>query len=66
MSQCPFRNTLDPDIFTDGKHHQIFADIRERGGALAKIDDPIENIPYWSVMKRDLADYICKHPLAFS
>jgi len=66
MSQCPYQNMLDPDIFTDGGHHKIFADVRDRAGALAKVDDPIENIPYWSVMKRDLADHICKTPLTFS
>ena len=66
MSQCPFRNILDPDIYVGGHHHAIFARIREQSGGLAYIEDPITGVPYWAVMKRDIADYICKNPLLFS
>ncbi|HEY9035436.1 MAG TPA: cytochrome P450 [Pseudomonadales bacterium] len=66
MSGCPYANLLDPDLYVDGKHHAIYADVRNRGGALVHIDDPLTGVPYWAVMKRDLADYICKNPLIFS
>ena len=66
MSQCPFRNILDPDIYAGGHHHAIFAKIREQSGGLAYIEDPITGVPYWAVIKRDIADYICKNPLLFS
>lgn len=66
MSQCPFKNILDPDIYTDGTHHAVFAEVREQSGGLAYIQDPITNVPYWAVMKRDIADHVCKNPLLFS
>lgn len=66
MSQCPFQNILDPDIYVDGTHHAVFADVREKSGGLAFIDDPLTGVPYWAVMKRSVADYVCKNPLLFS
>ena len=66
MSQCPFKNILDPDIYVGGGHHAIFAEVREQSGGLAYIEDPITGVPYWAVMKREVADYVCKHPLLFS
>lgn len=66
MSQCPFKNILDPDIYTDGTHHAIFAEVREQSDGLAFIEDPITGVPYWAVTKRDIADYVCKQPLLFS
>ncbi len=66
MSQCPFKNILDPDIYTDGTHHAVFAEIREQSDGLAYIEDPITGVPYWAVMKRDIVDYVCKNPLIFS
>lgn len=66
MSGCPYANLLDPDLFAKGNHHAVLADIREKAGAIARIDDPLTDIPYWAVLKRDLADRICKEPLAFS
>tara|TARA_B110000503_G_scaffold36278_2_gene59341 strand:+ start:4007 stop:5245 length:1239 start_codon:yes stop_codon:yes gene_type:complete len=66
MQQCPFKNILDPDIYVGGGHHAIFAEIREQSEGLAFIEDPITGVPYWAVMKREIADYICKNPLLFS
>ncbi len=63
---CPYKNILDPDIYVGGGHHAIFADIREQSGGLAYIDDPITGVPYWAVLKREYADYVCKNPLLFS
>ena len=66
MSTCPFANILDPDLYGKGNHHETLASIRYTGGALMKIDDPLTGVPYWAVMKRSLADKICKEPLLFS
>ncbi|MCX2982824.1 cytochrome P450 [Halieaceae bacterium IMCC14734] len=66
MSQCPFKNILDPDIYVGGGHHAIFAEVREQSDGLAYIEDPITGVPYWAVTKREVADYVCKHPLLFS
>jgi cholest-4-en-3-one 26-monooxygenase len=66
MSKCPYANILDPDLYGSSNHHQVLAEIREKGGAISKVDDPITGVPYWAVMKRDLADAICKEPLKFS
>lgn len=66
MQQCPFKNILDPDIYVGGGHHAIFAEVREQSGGLAYIQDPITGVPYWAVMKREIADYVCKNPLLFS
>lgn len=66
MSQCPFQNILDPEIYVGAKHHAIFAEIRKESEGLALIQDPITNVPYWAVTKRDIADYVCKKPLLFS
>lgn len=66
MQQCFFKNILDPDIYVGGGHHAIFAEVREQSGGLAYIQDPITGMPYWAVMNRDIADYVCKNPLLFS
>lgn len=66
MSACPYRNILDPKLYSEGNHHESLAEIRESGGALVEIDDPLTGIPYRAVMKRDLADKICKEPIVFS
>ena len=66
MSSCPYKNILDPDIYTDGTHHKVFAEVREQSGGLAYIEDPITGVPYWAVMKKELADYVCKNPMIFS
>jgi cytochrome P450 len=66
MSQCPFHNILDPDIYVGAKHHAIFAKVREQSDGLAYIEDPITGVPYWAVTKRDIADHVCKNPLLFS
>lgn len=66
MSNCPFHNLLDPDLYAAGNHHEKIGEIRDKAGALVKLDDPLTDVPYWAVMKRDLADRICKEPLTFS
>jgi cytochrome P450 len=66
MATCPFKNILDPDIYVDGSHHAVFAEVREKSGGLAYIEDPITGVPYWAVTKREIADYVCKQPLLFS
>jgi hypothetical protein len=31
MSQCPFANILDPDLYGGGNHHKVLAEVREKG-----------------------------------
>lgn len=66
MSSCPFTNLLDPDLFVNGNHHDAMLEVREQGGKVVKIDDPITGIPYWAIQGREEVDYICKNPLLFS
>ncbi|NIB38944.1 cytochrome P450 [Pseudomaricurvus alkylphenolicus] len=66
MSQCPYHNLLDPDLYQQGNHHDIMLEVRKQGGAVVKIDDPITGVPYWAIQGRDEVDYICKNPQLFS
>lgn len=67
MAQCPFTNVLDPDLYAQGNHFQKLWEIRQQAQApLVKIDDPLTGVPYWLVLNRDTADYVCKHPRLFS
>jgi cytochrome P450 len=66
MNNCPYQNLLDPDLFLDGDHHTAMADIRNQGGPVVKIDDPITGVPYWAIQGREEADFICKNPELFS
>lgn len=66
MSSCPYTNLLDPDLYVSGNHHDAMQDIREHGGPVVKIDDPISGVPYWAIQGREEVDFICKNPLLFS
>ena len=66
MSSCPYTNLLDPDLFVKGNHHQAMLDVRQKGGNVVKIDDPITGVPYWAIQAREEVDYICKQPQLFS
>ncbi|HCH20421.1 MAG TPA: cytochrome P450 [Cellvibrionales bacterium] len=67
MSKCPFHNIRDPDFYTPGHHQEKLVEMRAMADApIVKVDDPIRGEPYWVVMDRTTADYICKHPLIFS
>lgn len=66
MSNCPFTNLLDPDLYLTGDHHHVMKTIRDQGGPVVKIEDPITDVPYWAVQGRDEVDYICKNPKLFS
>ncbi len=67
MSQCPYTNLLDPDLYRAGQHQRRLLELRQKADApIIKIDDPIDGIPYWAVIGRDEVDYICKHPELFS
>lgn len=66
MSTCPYQNLLDPNLYAQGNHHKVLAEIRGSGGALVEIDDSLTGVPYRAVMKRDLADKICKEPMLYS
>lgn len=66
MSQCPYTNLLDPDLFARGDHHQAMLSVRQQAGPVVKIDDPITGVPYWAIQGRDEVDFICKNPQLFS
>jgi len=67
MSQCPYVNLLDPDLYHQGHHQNKLMELRKSADApIVRIDDPIDGIPYWAVIGRDEVDYICKHPELFS
>ncbi len=66
MTQCPYTNLLDPDFYAKGHHHEAMAEVRNKGGAVVKIDDPISGVPYWAIMQREEADFMCKNPQIFS
>ena len=67
MSKCPFHNIRDPDFYTPGHHQEKLVEMRAMAEApIVKVDDPIRGEPYWVVMDRTTADYVCKHPLVFS
>ncbi|MFK8021797.1 MAG: cytochrome P450, partial [Pseudomonadales bacterium] len=67
MSQCPYTNLLDPDLYAAGNHHQKLQELREQADApIIKIEDPLQGVPYWAVLEREHADYIAKNPAIFS
>lgn len=67
MSACPYANLLDPDFYVDGHHQERLITLRQQADApIIKIDDPLSGVPYWAVLGRDEADFICKHPEIYS
>lgn len=67
MSQCPYTNLLDPDLYAAGNHHRKLQELREQADApIIKIEDPLMGVPYWAVLEREHADYIAKNPAIFS
>jgi cytochrome P450 len=67
MSQTPYINLLDPDLYAAGHHHVKLQELREQADApIVKIDDPIAGVPYWAVLEREAADLIAKNPAVFS
>ncbi|MFT4570276.1 MAG: cholest-4-en-3-one 26-monooxygenase [Hyphomicrobiaceae bacterium] len=67
MSQCPYTNLLDPDLYAAGNHHAKLQELREQADApIIKIEDPIQGVPYWTVLERQYADQIIKNTAVFS
>jgi cholest-4-en-3-one 26-monooxygenase len=67
MSQCPYTNLLDPDLYAAGNHLHKLHELREQADApIIKIEDPLSGVPYWTVLERKHVDYIAKHPAIFS
>ena len=67
MSQCPYINLLDPDLYGAGNHLQKLSELRAQADApIIKIEDPLTAVPYWAVLQREHVDYIAKHPEIFS
>lgn len=65
MSQCPFANLLDPKTYADGMPYDKLREVRE-AGPIVRIDDPITEVPYWVVTRREELDEISKNPALFS
>ena len=66
MTECPFKNLLDPDTYANGMPYQHLADIRSQAGPVVKMDDPITDVPYWAILGREEMDYVSKNPALFS
>ena len=67
MSECPYINLLDPDLYAAGNHLPKLWALRQQADApLVKIDDPLQGVPYWAVLEREHADFIAKNPEIFS
>lgn len=67
MSQCPYTNLLDPDLYAAGNHHFKLDELRKQADApIVKIEDPLTGVPYWAVLYREDADTIAKNPAVFS
>lgn len=67
MSQCPYTNLLDPDLYGAGNHLAKLQELRQQADApIIRIEDPLQGVPYWAVLERQHADYIAKHPAIFS
>lgn len=67
MATCPYPNILDPDLYAQGNHRDSLNDIRQLAtDKIIRIEDPLTDIPYWAVLGRDEADFICKNPQIYS
>ena len=65
MSQCPFANLLNPDIYAQGMPYEALKAIRQQG-PVVKIDDPITGVSYWAVVGQTELDFVSKNPGLFS
>lgn len=65
MSECPFKNLMNPEFIANGFDHDEVARIRAAGPAV-KIDDPITGVPYWAVTQQASIDYVSKNNALFS
>jgi cholest-4-en-3-one 26-monooxygenase len=65
MSGCPFANLLDPDTYAEGMPYEALKEIRH-AGPIVRMDDPLTDVPYWVVTRREDLDAISKNPALFS
>lgn len=65
MSECPFANLLDMDIYREGMPFDELKKYRD-AGSIVRRDDPIEDKPYWAAVKRDALDFVSMNPSLFS
>ncbi len=65
MSGCPFANLLDMEIYANGMPYDELRKMRD-AGSVHYMEDPIEGIPYWAVVKRDALDFVSQNPQLFS
>lgn len=67
MSSQTYPNILDPDFYAKGHHQEQLMALRKSADApVIKIDDPLTDVPYWVILNRDDADFVCKNPQLFS
>ncbi len=65
MSQCPFANLLDPDIYANGMPYQRLKEVRD-AGPVVRMEDPLTGVPYWAVTRIEQLDEVSKNPALFS
>lgn len=65
MTECPFANLVDPDVYARGMPYEELARIRQLGPLVYR-EDERSGVPYWIVTRQQELDYICKHPALFS
>ena len=65
MSQCPFANVLNPDIYAEGMPYQELKKIRD-DGPVHYMEDDFHGRPYWLITGRDEIDFVSKNPKIFS
>ena len=65
MSQCPFANVLDPDIYAEGMPYQELKKIRD-DGPVHYMEDDHHGRPYWLITGREEIDFVSKNPKIFS
>lgn len=65
MSECPFKNLVDPMTYAEGMPYEELARMR-KDSPLQYLPDPITGVPYWAVLGVEEMDYISKNPALFS
>lgn len=65
MSECPFKNLVDPMTYAEGMPYEELARMR-KDSPLQYMDDPITGVPYWAVLGAEELDIISKDPKRFS
>lgn len=65
MSQCPFKNLVDPSTYADGMPYEELARIR-KDSPIQWMEDPITGVPYWAILGVEEMNKVSKDPANFS